>query len=423
MKKIWLIILLLIVTGCNSTLENSIIVPIKYKSILSVVNNELEAKVNKYTIYGKYFNIEGLIEYKDDFDQIDLVLKSKNNELSYKLFYEKNNEFISFKTNEYINEGINLEKIDVNNYVILIRIIKDEQINYYNLINKTTYPKLDYYTITNNNQNNYINISFSTYQDKSFFKMEIKENVKKKNVCDIVIDPGHGGSDTGATNKNYLEKDFNLEYAIMLKNALEELGLKVKMTRKEDILPAFYGVNSRTGIPYECNAKLMLSIHLNSSFSYIGDGGFELYMANGSNSVFPKVMASNIVNYANTSYSPNDYNRIEEGVYIRTYSENDIKEVIKGSKENNWTMYENVNTNTTYYYFIRETGGIITNAFTDGRNKEYPGNPYYKSNHGTESYLLELGYISSANNLKHLISNKEGYIKGIVESVKYYIDN
>ena len=86
-------------------------------------------------------------------------------------------------------------------------------------------------------------------------------------------------------------------------------------------------------------------------------------------------------------------------------------------------MYENLNTDTTYYYFIRETGGIITNAITDGRNKEYPGNPYYNSNHGTETYLLELGYISSAKNLEKLINEKEGYIKGKVEGVKYYINN
>lgn len=423
MKKIWLILLILFITGCNNPIENSIIVPFKYKSILSVVNNDIQGEISEYTIYGKYFNIKGQINYNDSFDEIDLVLKSKDNELNYKLIYEVNDNIISFKTNEYINEGINLEKINVSNYVILLRIIKDGNINYYNLLNKTEYKNVDYYTITKNNKNNYINISFSTYEDNPFLKMEIDENVKKNNICDIVIDPGHGGSDVGATNKNYLEKDFNLEYANILRNVLEELGLKVKMTRETDILPSFYGVNSRTGIPYECSAKLMLSLHLNSSYTYIGDGGFELYIANGANTIFPKIMASNIVNYANANYSPNNYNRIENGIYIRTYSESDIKGVLKESIENNWPMYENLDTNTTYYYFIRETGGIITNAITDGRNKDYPGNPYYKSNHGTEVYLLELGYISSVNNLKHLIANKEGYIKGIVESVKYYIDN
>ena len=423
MRKIWLILLIFILTGCENPIEKTIIEPFKYKSILSIVNNDLYAEIEEYTIYGKYFNLKGNINYIDDFSQFDLVLKNKEEELVYKLFYEINNNKIFFKTSEYINEGINLEKINVSNYVILLRIIKDGKINYYNLINKSDYSYVDYYTITKNNKNNYINITFSSYQNNSFFKMEMKENVRKKNICDIVIDPGHGGGDSGATNDNYLEKDFNLEYANMLKVVLEELGLKVKMTRYSDMLPSFYGSNSRTGIPYECKAKLMLSIHLNSSNSYIGDGGFELYMANGSSSKYPKIMALNIVNYANTNYSPNNYNKVDDGVYIRTYSEKDIEGVLNDSIKGNWTMYENLNTDTTYYYFIRETGGIVTNAITDGRNKEYPGNPYYNSNHGTEAYLLELGYISSAKNLEKLINEKEGYIKGIVEGIKFYINN
>ena len=111
------------------------------------------------------------IEFSDN--EIDLVLKSKNNELAYKLLYEINNENISFKTSEYINEGINLEKIDVSNYVILLKIINSKGIDYYNLENNTSYKNIDDYTITKNNENNYINISFSHYNKKSFLKKSI----------------------------------------------------------------------------------------------------------------------------------------------------------------------------------------------------------------------------------------------------------
>ena len=422
MKKIWVLIIFIFLTGCTNPMD-TIAIPFKYKSILSITNNDLIGEIEEYTIYGKYFNLKGNIKYQDDFNKFELVLKSKTNELVYKLFYEKNDNKITFKTNEYINEGINLEKIDVSNYVILLRIIDSNGINYYNLENKTSYKNVDYYTITKNNENNYINISFSRYNKKSFLKIEVKEDIYKKGICDIVIDPGHGGSDSGATNGKYLEKDLNLLYAKMLQVSLENLGLKVKMTRENDTTIPSYGTNSRTGIPYECKGKLMLSLHLNSTSSYIGDGGFELYMANGANANFPKIMASNIVSFAKTAYSPNNYNRIEKGIYIRTYSKSDIEGVLKKSIDENWTMYENLDTNTTYYYFIRETGGIITNAITDGRNYNNPSNPYYNSNRGIESYLLELGYISSAKNLEHLLNEKSGYIDGIVESVKYYIAN
>ena len=66
---------------------------------------------------------------------------------------------------------------------------------------------------------------------------------------------------------------------------------------------------------------------------------------------------------------------------------------------------------------IRETGGKITNAYVDGRNKEYKTNLYYNSSMGNESYLIELGYINSYKDLNNLLNNKEGYVKGIIESI------
>lgn len=422
MKKIWFILLILFFTGCGLE-EKAVSIPFKYESILSMTDNNLSGKINEYTIYGKYFNLKGIIQYQDSLDNLELVLKSKNNEISYKLIYEIKDNGVSFKTNKYINEGINLEKITVDDYVLLIKLTKEDEVYYYNLFNETKYDYVDYYTITRDNLNNYLKIDFSSFEETPFMKMEFKEKVSNKDICDIVIDPGHGGSDSGATNKSYYEKNFNLEYGLMLKEALEKLGLKVKMTRESDTLPAFYGPGSRTAIPYECKAKMMLSLHLNSSYTYVGNGGFELYMANGASSAFPKIMASSIINEANTVYSKNRYNWVDDGVYIRTYAKDDIKKTLNDSIKGNWPMYETVNEKTTYYYFIRETGGIITNAVNDGRNPEYPKNDYYDSNHGTESYLLELGYISSANNLKHLINEKEGYIKGIVLGVRNYINN
>lgn len=415
MKKISLLLLIFFLTGCSFANK-------EYSNIFESVSNELLGNITKYTIYGKYFNLEGNIAYYDNYDEILLVLKNQEEECAFSLKIKEEDNYLTFKTNEYINEGINLEKISFGNYILLLKIINGNESIYYNLCNKTKYSDVDYYTITNNNVNNYIKISFSKYKNNSFAKMTMKKDVENSNVCDIVLDPGHGGSDAGAVNGNYYEKNINLTYAKMIKDVLEELGLKVKLTRTSDNLPSFYGYNSRTGIPYECHAKLMLSVHLNSSTSK-KDNGFELYMAYGSNASFPKIMASNIVNYAQTNYSKNPYNRLSDGIYIRTYSNSDIQSVLETSIKEGWPMYESLSTKTTYYYFIRETGGIITNALTDGRNQKYAKNPYYDSNHGIESYLLELGYISNEENLMNILNNKEGYVEGIVNGIKSYITN
>jgi len=50
----------------------------------------------------------------------------------------------------------------------------------------------------------------------------------------IVIDPGHGGIDAGATDNNISEKNINLSISKELKYYLEDNGYKVILTRTED---------------------------------------------------------------------------------------------------------------------------------------------------------------------------------------------
>ena len=52
----------------------------------------------------------------------------------------------------------------------------------------------------------------------------------------IVIDPGHGGMDGGASSVDgTLEKDINLEIALKLKEIAEEYPVDVVMTRENDV--------------------------------------------------------------------------------------------------------------------------------------------------------------------------------------------
>ncbi|NLJ67565.1 MAG: hypothetical protein GX340_09720, partial [Clostridiales bacterium] len=50
----------------------------------------------------------------------------------------------------------------------------------------------------------------------------------------IILDPGHGGADSGAAWNGNLEKNFNLDMALRLKRMLEHAGAKVLMTRTKD---------------------------------------------------------------------------------------------------------------------------------------------------------------------------------------------
>ncbi len=91
--------------------------------------------------------------------------------------------------------------------------------------------------------------------------------------CIVVVDAGHGGKDPGKVGVNgTLEKDINLEIALLLKDALEEQGITVVMTRQND--SGLYDENSsnkkmqdlrgRLAIMEESRADLVVSIHQNS---------------------------------------------------------------------------------------------------------------------------------------------------------------
>jgi N-acetylmuramoyl-L-alanine amidase len=80
----------------------------------------------------------------------------------------------------------------------------------------------------------------------------------------IVIDPGHGGHDTGTIGPGGLEeKDLVLEVGKRLGKLLEtRLGAGVVYTRKDD---TFIPLETRTAIANQERADLFISIHANSS--------------------------------------------------------------------------------------------------------------------------------------------------------------
>jgi N-acetylmuramoyl-L-alanine amidase len=80
----------------------------------------------------------------------------------------------------------------------------------------------------------------------------------------IVIDPGHGGHDTGTIGPNGLEeKDLVLDVSRRLGKLLEtRLGAEVIFTRKDD---TFIPLETRTAIANQARADLFISVHANSS--------------------------------------------------------------------------------------------------------------------------------------------------------------
>jgi N-acetylmuramoyl-L-alanine amidase len=95
----------------------------------------------------------------------------------------------------------------------------------------------------------------------------------------IVIDPGHGGHDTGTIGPTGLmEKDLCLDVALRLGKIIEQHlpGADVVYTRSDD---TFVPLEERTTIANQAKADLFISIHANSSRDS-GARGIETYYLN-----------------------------------------------------------------------------------------------------------------------------------------------
>lgn len=98
---------------------------------------------------------------------------------------------------------------------------------------------------------------------------------KKVGPLTIVLDPGHGGKDGGATAiDSQKEKDLNLEVAQKLVPLLQSKGYEIILTRNRD---EYLGLLDRSNIANDSRAEIFLSIHFNSASSEKAQGIEVLY--------------------------------------------------------------------------------------------------------------------------------------------------
>ncbi|MBR2953229.1 MAG: N-acetylmuramoyl-L-alanine amidase [Clostridia bacterium] len=83
----------------------------------------------------------------------------------------------------------------------------------------------------------------------------------KKTVC---IDPGHGGTSSGATLGSRYEKDDTLRLSLLVRDILKDRGYTVVMTRDDD---SDVSLEDRCKTANKERASLFVSIHRNSSSS------------------------------------------------------------------------------------------------------------------------------------------------------------
>ncbi len=114
----------------------------------------------------------------------------------------------------------------------------------------------------------------------------------------IVIDPGHGGSNTGTHSvlDGRFEKEFTLEWALQLAPLLATNGWKVFLTRTNDV---DVSLEDRTAFAEAHHADLFISLHFNSAAPDQKQAGLETYC------LTPTGMSSTLIRGFNDFWSDN----------------------------------------------------------------------------------------------------------------------
>jgi len=173
----------------------------------------------------------------------------------------------------------------------------------------------------------------------------------------VYLDPGHGGTDSGAYYYGIREADLNLTISHMVKDSLVSLGYKVIMPRTSDTDIDFL---DRTIDANSKNPDIFVSIHHNAAPNWPNSTGIETYYYQYYPNWPPKI----------NQEMHNDPNRIQKSASLANSIQNAL---------------------------INDTGavnrGVQRNTFLVLRETKMP------------AALIELGFMSNYSELQKLISN------------------
>ena len=177
----------------------------------------------------------------------------------------------------------------------------------------------------------------------------------------VVIDPGHGGVDSGARGKDILEKEYNLLISKYMYDRFRELGIPVYITRDSDVtlnpsdrvdkVLSFFGNDPNV---------VVISNHLNAGG---GDGAEVIYALRNSSRLANDVLS----NIGNTGQNT-------RRIYQRRLPSDPTKD---------------------YYYMLRDTGK-------------------------TEPLIVEYGFIDNTDDLNFLKDNYKQLAEAVIKAVLEY---
>ncbi|WP_370930842.1 N-acetylmuramoyl-L-alanine amidase [Bartonella sp. DGB1] len=209
----------------------------------------------------------------------------------------------------------------------------------------------------------------------------------------VVIDPGHGGIDSGAIGKNgTLEKNVTLNFAKRLHEKLKKYqDIKTYLTRNSDI---FINLTDRMNIARDLGADLFISIHADT-IDIKNIRGITIYTSSKISSDLISQKLSETQNQVNFLLGiPPSYNTVVPSILLELTRRENQQKSIKIAH----TIIKNIKKN-----------------FLLNNNPHRQANFQVLSAPDFPSILLELGYLSNEED-KKLLNNDE-WLNKLAESL------
>ena len=187
-------------------------------------------------------------------------------------------------------------------------------------------------------------------------------NNEDRAVRKVIIDPGHGGTDSGATGNNLLEKDYNLLISKYMYDRFKELGVPVAITRESDTtLSPTDRVNTILNKFGNSSDVILISNHVNSGG---GEGAEVIYALRNRDTLARRILE----NIGATGQTTRKY-------YQRRLPSDTSKD---------------------YYFIHRNTGNL-------------------------EPLIVEYGFIDNTKDVEFLKENYEELAESVISAVANYI--
>ena len=136
--------------------------------------------------------------------------------------------------------------------------------------------------------------------DPDVFPLEVRK---------IVLDPGHGGEDSGTRADEMSEKSLTLDIALRLEEQLTADGFTVELTRRDD---TFVSLRDRASFANQQKADLFISIHINWIVDH-AVRGLETYFLGATDDPYLNALARR--ENRQSGYSLADMRNLLEGIY------------------------------------------------------------------------------------------------------------